>query len=298
MKRIIPLIYMLVIGLTAMAQEEAEVTHADINRFFNTKTMIISNDHSMSTYFMEIKKKAELHWTITEYEFITDEQYDEMYEDPNLSFLMITQGVFKYNKKRVAYNFLTVLIGTPGARNIKEMKILARIPLSYHKSYEENWVYTIGTAMNFLQKHLQRCKADPDLLEDEIYKSYTDSDTWKDLKGKTIWVDKEDLSKKVDTEKEIKETYPGEVKITTQEEIEKAIDNYEDVLYVHVIKPENTKVDDYCFKIVMGAKDAEMYYFDYHEIDPGDGEPAAMLEDDFNVMRRMVDPSFLEKIFY
>jgi hypothetical protein len=298
MKRLILILFAIGLSTSGYAQLEADVTPEDIYHLFRTKTMVLYNDQSMSEYFIEIKDKVNKHWDITEYEFITDEQYEEMRQDPNLSFLMVTQGVFRRDKSRTPYNFLTVMIGTPGAKNIQEMKILARIPLSYYNSYEENWVYNIGTSLKFLQKHLTRCKDDPDLLDNEIYREYSKSKNWLSMKGKTILVAKDDLSKKVDTKSEIKEYFPGEVKIVSQEEIEDAIDNDEDVLYAHVIKPENTKVDARCFKLIMGAKDAEIYYFEHHKIKKAKGKPGALLKKDFKKMKRLVDPNFFQKIFY
>jgi hypothetical protein len=64
------------------------------------------------------------------------------------------------------------------------------------------------------------------------------------------------------------------------EDIEQAIkDRDEDVVFLHKVGPEGTKMDARCYNVIIGAADANFYYFDYHKI--SDKSPDGFLESDF-----------------
>ena len=54
------------------------------------------------------------------------------------------------------------------------------------------------------------------------------------------------------------------LKSATREEIARAIeDRNPDVVFLHKVGPEGTKLDARCYKVIIGAADANFYYFDY-----------------------------------
>jgi hypothetical protein len=82
----------------------------------------------------------------------------------------------------------------------------------------------------------------------------------------------------------IKKVYSGKVKIVSQEEIEKAIaDKDENVLLLHLVAPPKD-VDGYLtLKMIVGAADAKLYYFDFHKIKKNKA-PGTFLPDDFKAI--------------
>jgi hypothetical protein len=71
----------------------------------------------------------------------------------------------------------------------------------------------------------------------------------------------------------------------TKEEIEQAIkDRRDDIVFLHKVGPEGTKMNARCYKIIIGAGDANFYYFDYHKIT--DKNPDGFLASDFKKLAR------------
>jgi hypothetical protein len=88
------------------------------------------------------------------------------------------------------------------------------------------------------------------------------------------------LAPSVNTEARIKKVYPYKFKIVTMDDIEEAIKNRDpDVVFLHKVGPEGTKIDARSYKVIIGAADANFYYFDYHKI--SDKSPDGFLEADF-----------------
>ena len=78
---------------------------------------------------------------------------------------------------------------------------------------------------------------------------------------------KDELGPNVNTDSKIKKVYPYKFKIATREEIENAIKTENDnVVFLHKIGPEGTKKKARCYNLILGAKDAKLYYFEYHMI--------------------------------
>jgi hypothetical protein len=50
-------------------------------------------------------------------------------------------------------------------------------------------------------------------------------------------------------------------------------------VFLHKVGPEGTKMDARCYNVIIGAADANFYYFDYHKI--SDKSPDGFLESDF-----------------
>ena len=83
----------------------------------------------------------------------------------------------------------------------------------------------------------------------------------------------------------IKKVYPYKFRIVTKEDIEEAIKNRDpDVVFLHKVGPEGTKVNARCYKMVIGAADANFYYFDYHKI--SEKKPDGLLSQDFKKMAK------------
>ena len=67
--------------------------------------------------------------------------------------------------------------------------------------------------------------------------------------------------------------------MVTREEIRQAIsDRDEDVVFLHKVGPEGTRLKARCYKVLIGAADASFYYFDYHMIN--DKKPDGFLSKD------------------
>ena len=111
------------------------------------------------------------------------------------------------------------------------------------------------------------------------------NDNIKDIKGKTLYLLENELAKEVNSVARIRKIYPYKFKIVTKEEIEEAIKNREgNIVFLHKVGPEGTKLNARSYKIIIGAGDANFYYFDYHKIN--DKKPDGFLTSDFKKLSK------------
>ena len=65
----------------------------DLESFFKTKTMVVLEDNPMLQYNLNIREVMKQHWNITEYDFISFKEFEEMRQDPQYSFLLMSTNV-------------------------------------------------------------------------------------------------------------------------------------------------------------------------------------------------------------
>ena len=199
---------------------------------------------------------------------------------PQYSFLTIDQVFYEGDKSTSTYNFLCLSLGG-NYKTESDMPQLCTVPLSYADAEESTYAYKIATMLNFMQNHIALTSSHPELKNSNIIEYYHNN--LRDLKDKILYVPKDELENKINTEEKIKKIYPYKFKIVTRDELEEAIDNkLKDVIFLHKVGPSKSTNKARCWKIIMGASDARLYYFDYHRID--ENHPDALLENDFKKM--------------
>jgi hypothetical protein len=258
-------------------------TEEDINRFYKTKTLIVMEKNPMLQYNLIIKDVISREWNITEYDFISFKEFNERYRfDPRYSFLVMTQVTFDKDKTGARYKFLQVLLG--GDENlIQKMPEIASVPLAYRNVEESSYIYKLATLLRFLQNHVELMKKNPDIISSNIFNYYNKN--MKDIKDKTLYLVKDELAPEVNTVAKIKKVYPYKFELTTREKIEEIIKNRDpDAVFLHKVGPEGTHLSARCYKIIVGADNANFYYFDYHMINKR--KPDGFLEKDFKKLSR------------
>jgi hypothetical protein len=92
-----------------------------------------------------------------------------------------------------------------------------------------------------------------------------------EIKNKTILVSKDDLTPEISTIKKIGAIYSGKVEIVSNDDIIKAIENKTpDAVILHKVGPRGNRTTGYCFIMLIGITDAEMYYYNLHKIERAD----------------------------
>lgn len=249
----------------------------DVDALFTTKTLVILEDNPLMEYNSIIKKVMQQEWNITEFDFITNKEFEEKRKDAQYSFIYMSQVTFEADKTDAMYRFLHLSLGGDYYR-LNEMPDIASVPLSYFNVEEESYAYKLAILVRFLQNHAKLLKEHPEIISANVFKHYNDN--IRDIREKTLYLLKVELAPSVNTEARIKKVYPYKFQIVTMEDIEQAIkDRNENVVFLHKVGPEGTKLDARSYKIVIGAADANFYYFDYHKI--SDKNPDGFLETDF-----------------
>ncbi|MCD4834961.1 MAG: hypothetical protein K8R31_14275 [Bacteroidales bacterium] len=280
------LILAIIIGISTLSLNAQEYlpTEADLNQFLNSKLYVVLETNPIAEYNFKIQEAVKKAWTITEYEFISLDQFEEMYNDQDKSFLMMTQVVFQNDKTKVRYNFLSIFIGKEGLDGFEDLPDIAAIPLAYTEVDEEFWTYKMEALVRFMQTHVQNMKNNPGMIKKNIFEYYNENT--KDIKQKTLYVVKDEVAPNIDTEAKIKKIYPYKVKFVTREEVEEAITNRDPgVAFLHKVGPQGTRLRARCYKIIIGAQDANFYYFNYHWVEKGKNFDG-ILDKDFKQMAK------------
>lgn len=282
MKKLIVITAFLMFAFSGFSQSTV-ATQEQLEAFFKTKTLVVAQDNPLLDYNVKIKEAVKNTWTLTEYDFITYKEFDEKREDPKYSFLVVTEVMFSKDKTKAKYNFLSLLLGGK-YRKLKDMPDICSVPLSYVNVEEEKYVYKLGIILQFIQSHVKLTRDNPKLKSSNIIRYYNKN--LKTDRDKILYVIEDELSEQVNTLEKIKKYYPYQVKIVTREEAEKAIDSKEkNVVFFHKIGPEGTRMIARCWKLVIGVKDAKLYYFNYHVIDKKK-KPDGFLAKDFKKLAK------------
>jgi len=281
MTKYIIILTALLFTLQGYTQKEV-ATQEQIKDFFNTTTLVVKDDNPLMEYNTEIIDAVKKSWKLTEYDFISQQEFEEKRKDPKYSFITFDQVWFERDKTKAKYNFLCLSLGG-NYRTITDMPQLCTVPVSYLGVDEDTYIYKINTLLNFMQNHILLTSKDPSLRSSNIIAYYNKN--LADIKNKTLYLVKDELSKEIDTEQEIKSRYPYKFSIVTREDIKEAIKKENpDVVFLHKIGPEGTKHKARCYKVIMGAKDARLYYFNYHMIN--DKNRDGLLEKDFKKLSK------------
>ena len=249
----------------------------ELEAFFKTKTMVVLDDNPILEYNYLVQEAVKTNWTITEYEFITQKEFMEIYNNSKYSFLLVNQVKFESDKSKPAYNFLSIWLGDDNAKDFEQLPEICGVPLSYRKVYEDSYIYKLGSIVRFMQSHIKLIYESPNIISSNIYKYYNEN--MGDVQSKTLYLIKEELAPDINTISNLKKVYPFKAKIVTKEEVKKAIDEKDDdVVFLHKIGPEGTRLDARCYKFLVGASDAKFYYFDMHMIN--DKNPDGFLAKD------------------
>ena len=265
------LVLLCLIGVSAATFAERYVSRPeDIRTFLGTTTYVVLEDNPMSEYNFKIKEAVERSWKITPFEFITATQFEEMRSDISKSFLVRLQIKFTGDKLEATYNFMSVVLGA-AVKKHTDLPDICSLPLSYNSVGEENYAFKVEALIRLAQKHIKNLEANPKLIKKNIFKQYNKNS--KLVKNKELWILEKDLDKSVRSLTDVRKNYPHSVKIVTPEDIEKAVNEKNpNVILLHKVGPDGTRLQARCYKLLIGAADGELYYYTYHMISKKNGD--------------------------
>ena len=275
--------FIIVIALSILAFKlSAQINFAnetEIKTFLKSKTLVVLDGNPTSTYNETIKEMMKKFWTITPYDFISIEKFDEKKTDKAFSFIMLSDAEQTEDGVKCSYNFLNFILG--GKASLTNMADLGSVPLSYSEVDESNYLYKIGGILIFMQAHVKYASEHPTIVPKLVNKN-----SGIDLKNKELWLLKEELPSDFNTIEKIKTVYHYKVKLVTKEDIKKAIDDKNpDVVYLHKVGPQGTIKGGKCWKFIVTAKEGEVLYYDGHTID--ETHPDAFLQKDLKNISKL-----------
>ncbi|HEX2967835.1 MAG TPA: hypothetical protein VHO46_01935 [Bacteroidales bacterium] len=237
----------------------------EIKQFAASKTCVVLEDDPFSVYNQYIKQAVKSFWKITDYEFIEVKDFNIRRLKPEYSFIVLTQTNFEKDKANGLFNFINLLQGKKTGK-IGEMPEICAIPLSFAGEEDLDYGYKLGAILSFMQKHAEMILDDPSLTGRKYLKYY--NKFIPDVAGKTILVKQEDLAPEISTIEDIQKIYKGTIRIVGEEDIVKAIeDKAPATVILHKVGPTGEDQNSgYCFKMLIGTDDANMYYYNQHVI--------------------------------
>jgi hypothetical protein len=256
-------------------------TVEDIERFFDTKTLVVLDVNPLNTYDAEIKEAMENEWTITEYDFIPFSEFEKKRQNPEYSFLFMANVNFEKDKLQTTYKFLNLSLG--GAYfNLNQMPDLVSVPVAYKNVDEESYNYKLGILVRFIQNHIRLIHEHPEIVGENVFKYYNENKGV--VHDKTLYLIESELAKDIRSQAKVKAIYPYKFKFVTPEDIKDAIQNRDSsVVFLHKVGPEGTRITARCYNVLIGAGDANFYYFDYHMI--SDKKPDGLLSSDLKKLK-------------
>jgi hypothetical protein len=233
-------------------------------------------------YNAYIKEAVKDYWKITPYEFIEVKEFNLRRKDPAYSFLVLTETNFDRDKSGSVFNFINLLQGKKVDKLVEVPEICA-VPLSFLGADDYEYGFKLGVILSFIQKHAKMISDDPSLTGRRYLRYYNKNIP--EVIKKTILVREEDLSPAISTIESIKAIYKHDIKIVSEDSIRSAIaGKAPNTLILHKVGPAGNFKNGYCFKMLIGADDADMYYYNYHLVDAKN--PNGLLESDLKRLAR------------
>lgn len=237
----------------------------EIKQFTASKTCVVLEDNPFSSYNSFIKESVKAFWKVTPYEFIETKEFNVRRLDPAYSFIVLTQTNFEKDKTNGLFTFINLLQGKD-VKKLGEMPEICAVPLSFAGEDDLEYSYKLGAILSFMQKHAQMIAEDPSLTGRKYLKYY--NKFIPDVQTKTILVKEEDLSPEIASIEKINAIYTNKIEIVSEEDIVKAIENKTpNTVILHKVGPVGNRNSGYCFKMLIGTDDANMYYYHQHMID-------------------------------
>jgi hypothetical protein len=281
MKKLLLLSAFIVLPLLLNAQAPFPSAE-EIKQFLGSKTCIVLEDDPFSSFNAFAKEAVKSFWTITPYEFINIVEFNRRRTNPAYSFIVLTQTNFEKDKTGGLFNFANLIQGKK-VSSLSDNPEICAVPLSFAGEDDIEYGNRLGIILAFMQKHAKLISDDPSLTGRKYLKYYNVNAP--EVVKKTILVREEDLSPAVSTTEAIKAIYPFAIKIVTEEEIVKAInEKTPNTLILHKVGPVGENRAGYCFKMLIGVDDAQMYYYSQHMYKAD--SPNGLLESDLKRLAR------------
>ena len=254
----------------------------EIKQFTASKTCVVLEDDPFSSYNAYIKAAVKAFWTITPYEFIEIKDFNVRRLKPGYSFIVLTQTNFDKDKSNSLFNFINLLQGK-NVNKLGENPEICAVPLSFAGEDDLEYSYKLGAILSFMQKHAQMISEDPSLTGRKYLKYY--NKFIPEVLNKTILVKQEDLVPEISTIDAIKKIYSGKIEIVSEDDIVDAIEKKTPkTLILHKVGPVGDRNSGYCFKMLIGTDDSNMYYYNQHMIDKSN--PNGLLPADLKRLAR------------
>lgn len=233
---------------------------------FTSKTtkVVLTGDEFLDE---ALKESVAATWTVSPYEFCSNEEFQKLKTDASFYFLMVVKGQFR-RESEPGIDMLTLVKGGEGAdTSINDMFEVVSFPLRPTEDPSGREFVLLPAFLKIIQSHTSG------LTETEMkaYSSIGAKDS-KKLRIKRIFFWEEDFAPQVD--EQTKRSLDEDILIKEDEdEVDEIFsEGTFNTVVSYVVAPSEPVNGSVCYKMLIGSDNHELYYFKKHKISAKSGK--------------------------
>ena len=269
MRRTLKLLALAIAGLLVTTEIFGQVqitTRREKLKDFTSKTtkVVLTGDEFLDE---AMKESVAATWTVSPYEFCTNDEFQKLKTDANFYFLMVVKGQFR-RESEPGIDMLTLVKGGEGAdTSINDMFEVVSFPLRSSEDPSGREFVLLPAFLKIIQSHTTG------LTETEMkaYSSIGAKDS-KKLRIKRIFFWSEDFAPQVD--EQTKRSLDEDILIKEDEdEVDEIFsEGTFNTVVSYVVAPSEPVNGSICYKMLIGSDNHELYYFKKHKITAKNGK--------------------------
>lgn len=269
MRRFIQILALAIAGLllTTDALGQAQITtRREKLKDFTSKTtkVVLTGDEFLDE---AVKESVAATWTVSPYEFCSNEEFQNLKGNADFYFLMVVKGQFR-RESEPGIDMLTLVKGGEGAdKSISDMFEVVSFPLRSTEDPSGREFVLLPAFLKIIQEHTTS-------LTDTEMKAYSNigAKDSKRLRIKRIFFWAEDFAPQVD--EQTKRSLDEDILIKEDEdEVDEIFsEGTFNTVVSYVVAPSEPVNGSICYKMLIGSDNHELYYFKKHKITAKSGK--------------------------
>ncbi len=269
MRRFIQILALAIAGLllTTDALGQAQITtRREKLKDFTSKTtkVVLTGDEFLDE---AVKESVAATWTVSPYEFCSNEEFQNLKGNADFYFLMVVKGQFR-RESEPGIDMLTLVKGGEGAdKSINDMFEVVSFPLRSTEDPSGREFVLLPAFLKIIQEHTTSLTD----TEMKAYSSLGAKDS-KKLRIKRIFFWSEDFAPQVD--EQTKRSLDEDILIKEDEdEVDEIFsEGTFNTVVSYVVAPSEPVNGSICYKMLIGSDNHELYYFKKHKITAKSGK--------------------------
>ncbi len=269
MRRFIQILALAIAGLllTTDALGQAQITtRREKLKDFTSKTtkVVLTGDEFLDE---AVKESVAATWTVSPYEFCSNEEFQNLKGNADFYFLMVVKGQFR-RESEPGIDMLTLVKGGEGAdKSINDMFEVVSFPLRSTEDPSGREFVLLPAFLKIIQDHTISLTD----TEMKAYSSLGAKDS-KKLRIKRIFFWSEDFAPQVD--EQTKRSLDEDILIKEDEdEVDEIFsEGTFNTVVSYVVAPSEPVNGSICYKMLIGSDNHELYYFKKHKITAKSGK--------------------------
>ena len=269
MRRFIQILALAIAGLllTTDALGQAQITtRREKLKDFTSKTtkVVLTGDEFLDE---AVKESVAATWTVSPYEFCSNEEFQNLKGNADFYFLMVVKGQFR-RESEPGIDMLTLVKGGEGAdKSINDMFEVVSFPLRSTEDPSGREFVLLPAFLKIIQEHTTS-------LTDTEMKAYSNigAKDSKRLRIKRIFFWAEDFAPQVD--EQTKRSLDEDILIKEDEdEVDEIFsEGTFNTVVSYVVAPSEPVNGSICYKMLIGSDNHELYHFKKHKITAKSGK--------------------------